>query len=156
MHEVPSRRMLNSSFGFLSVRLVAKQNDPGTELTCFSEPQVDLVVQRREHWRAAPQDDRMDVELVFIDQAELHEGRGDVGTAEPEVLAGLLFQLRDLFGDVLPYQPGVPFDPFKGLREHDLGNALPDVRVLDLILWARRVRIRRLPVAHDLIHTPSV
>jgi hypothetical protein len=43
---------------------------------CFNELQVDLIVQRREKWRTASQNDWLDVQLVFVDQAKPDKGSG--------------------------------------------------------------------------------
>ncbi len=77
----------------------------------------------------------MEVEPEFIGQAELNEGRGDSGAADSHVIAWLPFQPGDLFGYVLPDQPGILPDLIKGLRKNDLGHFLPDAGVLYLVLW---------------------
>ena len=76
----------------------------------------------------------MDVEPVFIDQAEPHETRSQIGAADAHVLAGLHLQLLYCLGDVSPDQPGIPADMIEGLRKNDLRLALPDAGVLDLDL----------------------
>lgn len=95
--------------------LVTEKNDPASERPCFQEPKVKPGVQCREHRFAPSQDHRIDVEPVLIDQAELDDGRRKIGTSQIHVLAGLPLQLRDLFADVTSDQPGIPFDPLKGL-----------------------------------------
>lgn len=88
--------------------LIAEVNDPGTKRVRFNQPQFDWVGQRREERRAAAQDDRLDEKSKFIDQTEPHKGRSEGGAAEVYVFAGLLLQLRNLCGDVVFNQPGVP------------------------------------------------
>jgi hypothetical protein len=54
--------------------LVSQENDARPECACFDELYVDLVVQLAKHRLPTPKNYRVDVEAVFIDQAELHEG----------------------------------------------------------------------------------
>src|SRR5207249_1669105 len=74
---------------------------------CLDELEVDPLVQGGEVRRASAQDDRTDEEPVLIDEAQLDEGGGQPGAADGQVLARLLPQLGDLFGNAVPDQPGV-------------------------------------------------
>src|SRR3970282_475749 len=98
-------------------------------------------MQLAKHRLAAPKNYRVDIEPVFIDQAELHEGRGYLGATDTHVSARLLLQLVSLLGDVSPDQPGIPSDLIEGLRKNDLGHVLPDTGVLYLVLGRRWVLI---------------
>jgi hypothetical protein len=64
----------------------------------FDELHVDPVFRCQEERRTATQNDRMNDEPEFVDQAEPHD---------LDVLAGLGLQLRDFFGDVALQEPAV-------------------------------------------------
>ncbi len=74
----------------------------------FDETEVAGDVRRRKERDAFGQDDRLEIDLVDIDQAELHECRGDVRTADTHVIAGRRFQRVDFVRDNIADQPGVP------------------------------------------------
>ena len=77
-----------------------EENDPRGKPPGFDKLQVDRGGQRREHGLAASQDDREDIQTVFIDQPKPHEGRRQVGAPYAHVIAGLRFEPVDLCGDI--------------------------------------------------------
>ena len=90
------------------------------ERPCLDELQVDPLVQSREVGRAPAEHDRTDEEPILIDEAQLHEGGGQAGAADGQLLSRLFLQLGDLFGNAFPDQPGIALDFLEGRREHDL------------------------------------
>ena len=135
---------------------VADVNDARAERPGLDQLQVDPLVQGREVGRAPAQDDRTDEEPVLVDEAQLDEGGGQAGAADGQVISRFLLQPGDLFGGVVPDQPGIALDLLEGLREHDLRRLLPDAGELELIVRGRRLLFGRLPVAHHLVQPPSV
>ena len=112
--------------------LVAEVHDAGTERACLDQPEIDRRVQWRKEGYAASKDDRLHEQPVFVDQAELHEGCREGGTAEVHIVARLRFEPGDLVRDVVAHQARIPVDLIERLREDNLGLALPDAGELDL------------------------
>ena len=123
----------------------------------FGQAQVGPVLQGREKRLGAAQDDWLEEELDFIDQAEPEDSGGQVGPADRQVLAGLGFQLSDLFSGVFFDQPRVPLDLLQGGGEDDLGHGLPNSGPLERVVRGVGALIGRRPVGgHVLVHAPPV
>ena len=86
-------------------KLVAEKDDAGAEAAGLDELQAQPGGGGCEHRLAAAQDDRVDVEPVFIDQPELGEAPRQLCAADAHITAGLRFQAVYLLGEVPPYQP---------------------------------------------------
>ncbi len=79
---------------------IFQQNNPGPERLGFDKPEIDLFLQLWEHRLAAAEDNGVEVEAVFVDQAQAHEARRQGRPADGHVLAGTGFQPVDLGGNV--------------------------------------------------------
>lgn len=69
----------------------------------------------RKHRLAAPKNNWVDIETIFIDQAELDERRSELRTADTHVFAGLRFQPVDLLGDIPADELRIPTNLLKSL-----------------------------------------
>ena len=102
---IGSRGERTDDLQFFSVRLVAQQNDPGTERLCLHKFQSRLASVFEEAL-SAPQNNRIDQEMIFIDEVMLHQRVYKIATAEDQdALTGLLLQLGYFFRDIVLDQP---------------------------------------------------
>src|SRR6266487_1121185 len=106
-------------------RLIVKEHNPRRKRPRFDQFQVRPVPISKEPL-PAPQHHRVDQQPVVIDQIMLPQRLDKLtAAADQNVLAGLLFQLRDLFRDIPLNQPRiVPRDLLQRGRNNVLGNAV--------------------------------
>src|SRR4029453_4506079 len=111
---------------------VSQIDDAPAERAGLDELQVDPLIEGREEGPAAAQDDRVDEGPELIDQAELHQARGEPCAADAEILARLLLQPCDLLGRAVPDQASIAHYRLERPREHDLRQLFPDEGRLSL------------------------
>jgi len=88
-------------------------------------------VQLAKYGPATPKNCGVDIEPEFINQAEPHESRSYLRTTDAHVIAGLLFQLIDLAGDV----------PLISLEFHPTSSRLFEKTILGIFFQIRAYSI---------------
>lgn len=83
-----------------------------------------------EERRASPENDRVDPEAIFVDQAVRHKGCGEIGAAEHEDVSAIPgLQLGNFFRDIVVEELRVvPIGAFQRARENHLLDLVHEVR----------------------------
>ena len=131
----------------------AREHDAAAERARLRQRERDPRVERREARRPAAEDDRVDEQVVLVDQPEPVRLRRELGAADLERAARLRLELGDGLGEPGRRERRVARDAVERAREDDLRQPLPDRG--ELALHRGRRRVRRLPRQHLLVEAAA-